>query len=102
MDFTYWSSGESDDKTEIYDWIIFPFITEYFVDELATSGHPVLTNEYGTWIGRTDNLCGCLDNEFIPYLISTAYNITFTSEDLQEFRVYEDDDNFVKVFERNI
>ena len=58
------------DMQEIYAWYAC-FLPEYAIEALKEDGHPIIQNEYGTWIGRTD-WGSAWDIYFLP---SIAYSI---------------------------
>lgn len=97
----YDSEGEEEEerKESIYDWIVFPRMPGILIEELSEKGHPVLTNTYGTWVGRTDKSYWNLDEVFIPYAVSKIHGINFTEADVKEMRKNEHTENFSMEFE---
>ena len=58
---------------EIYHWINFSGAGDYEFQKLDKANIPYITNEYGTWIGRTDS-GSAWDIYFLPMLLDALYN----------------------------
>jgi len=73
---------ETEEYREIYQWLVFPNFGYGDFEKLSTAGIPVLTSEYGTWVGIT-SFGSHYDLYVYPELINALFDMDIGYVDVE-------------------
>ena len=73
---------ETDEYREIYQWVAFPNFSDYDLEKLADAKMPVLSTEYGAWVGITA-FGSHYDLYVYPELINALFDLDISYEDIR-------------------
>jgi hypothetical protein len=74
---------ETEEYTEIYQWLAFPRFYGDDLNRLAEAGIPVLESDYGDWVGIT-SFGSHYDLYVYPSLINAIFDMDISYEDILE------------------
>lgn len=73
---------ETEESTEIFQWLTFQSFWESDYERLITAGIPVLTTDYGSWVGITSYGSPYILYVY-PELINALFDLNITYKDIE-------------------